>query len=101
MSEDKTDQGRDTKRRCAGNRVFQQSLPHTAMPESCIDINADLGRAAIRATRQEFFKIGSANHATVQLCDPERILLWRMFAEPRQSRFDRGWFKLARHHARR
>src|SRR6266516_1508065 len=49
----------------------------------------------------QFFEIQTANHAPFGLRDPERISLWRMFPEPRQTRFDRGRLKLGCHHARR
>src|SRR6266542_702396 len=75
MPEDQTDQGCDSQRGRAGDRVFQQSLPHAATPEFLVDINADLGCAAIRTARQEFFEIEPANHATFRFRNPERIML--------------------------
>src|SRR4030095_171689 len=70
-------------------------------PEFFVDIDADFSRAAICAAWQEFFEVQPANHAAVGFRHPDWILVRRMFAEPGQTRFDRGWLKLGRYHARR
>src|SRR5437667_12471183 len=101
MRKDQTHNGGDPQRRRAYNRFFQQPPPNALTPEFFIDVNTDLGRAAICATRQELFEIQPTDHAKVVLRYPEWMLTRRMFAEPRQTRFDRGWFKLGGHHARR
>ena len=101
MSEDQSDQRCYPQRRRAGDRLLQQTLPHAAPPEFFIHVNTDLGRATIRAAWQEFFEIEPADHAAVRFRDPERIVVRRMFAEPGQTRFDRGRLKLGCHHAGR
>src|SRR5581483_6704418 len=74
-------------------------MPDTATPEFFMDVKTDLGCATIRSTWLEFFEIEPANHTTFRLCDPEWILLRRMFAEPRQPRVDCRRLKLGCHHA--
>ena len=66
-----------------------------------MNINANLGSAAIRTAWQEFFEIEPANYTTVRFNDPEWIFVRRMFAEPWQTRFDGGRLKLGCHHAGR
>src|SRR5207249_1907779 len=68
-------------------------------PKIVVDVNADLRCAAIRTAREESFEIKPANNAAIRLRDPERILLWRMFPEPRQTRFDCGRLELRCHHS--
>ena len=81
--------------------MLQQSLSHAATPKILIDVNADLRCAAIGTAREESLEIKPANNAAIRLRDPEGILLWRMFPEPLQTRFDRGRLKLRCHHSRR
>src|SRR5213080_983255 len=101
VSEDQPDQSCYSQRRRAGDCFFQQSLSDAVPPEVFMNINANLGCAAIRAAWQEFLEIEPADHAAVGFHYPEWMLVRRMFAEPRQTRFNRGRLKLGRHHARR
>src|SRR6266542_1238960 len=98
MRKDQPDKRGDPKRWRTGNCFFQQATRDALTPELFMDIHTDLGRAAVCATRQEFFEIQPTDHAKVVLRHPEWMLVRRMFAEPRQTRFDRGWFKLGGHH---
>src|SRR5260370_34469503 len=80
---------------------FQQTARDTTTPEFFIHVNADFSRAAIGAARQEFFEIQPADDVAIAFRYPEWMLVRRMFAEPRQTRFNCGRLKLGRHHARR
>jgi len=75
MSEDQPHQGCYSQRGRAGDGFFQQSLSRAVPPKLFIDINTDLGRAAIRTAWQEFFEIEPANHAAVRFSDPEWIFI--------------------------
>src|SRR5437867_5199596 len=101
VPKDQPDQSCYAQRRRADECFFYQSLSDTTPPEFFIDINATLGGAAIRTAWHEFFEVEPANHAAVCFRDREWIFVRRMFAEPRQTRFDRGRLKLGCHHSSR
>src|SRR6266849_179883 len=101
VREDKTDNCVDPERRRTRDCLFQQLPCYHATAKFLIDINADFGGAAISAARQECFEIQPTNHAAVKFRYPEWMLVRRMIAEPRQTRFNSGRLKLSRYHARR
>ena len=75
MSEDQPDQSGYPERRRPSDCFFQQSLSDAVPPEFFMDINTDLGCAAIRTAWQEFLEIEPADYAVVRFGDPEWIFV--------------------------
>src|SRR5690349_21830334 len=59
-----------------------------------MDVNAHLNGATIGAAREKFTKAKPTGNGAAQFCDPDRVLLWGMRAEPFAAALDRDPFKL-------
>ena len=75
VPKDQTDECVDPERWRTGDCFPHQTPGHAAAPQFFIDVNADLGRTAIRTTRQEPFETEPTSHAPLNFRDPERITI--------------------------
>src|SRR6266581_1471067 len=86
--------------RAARDRFLQQFSSNATAQKSFADINADLDRAAISATRWEFLEAEPTGNRAVEFRDPERILCRRMRTKPFAPALDRDGIQLRGGNAR-
>ena len=80
--------------RAARDRFLQQFSANATAPKLFADINAELDRVAISASREKFPEAEPAGNLAVQVCDPNWILRWRMRAKPFAPALDRDGIQL-------